>query len=333
MTLALSLGDVTGVGPEVTAKALDRVWDESDTCFLICGDPDAWRSNLARHAPRLVAVPTQRWEPGQPLASRLSLHAGSLPLPPRLPTADPLAGRAALHSVQLAAEACLKQGFAGMVTAPLSKETVVASGHSGFTGQTEFLAGIAGTRRFAMMLLGQDDRGRWLRVALVTTHLPLRKVADAIQPAAVRQAIDLAAESCRRLRLPRSRVGVCGLNPHAGEGGLLGQEEQRVIAPVIQSARAEGLDVHGPFAADTLFHRALHGHFDAVVAQYHDQGLGPLKLVAFDNGVNWTLGLPFVRTSPDHGTAFDIAGKGMADPSSMASAIRLALQVAGPITR
>ena len=214
-----------------------------------------------------------------------------------------------------------------MVTAPVNKESILRTGES-FVGQTEFLSQIAGTSRTVMMLLGTDDRQRWLRVALATTHLPLRMVADKLQRKNVELAIERAAEACVRLRLPRARVGVCGLNPHAGEGGQLGTEEQSVIGPAVEACRKRGIDVVGPLAADTLFHYALRSDYDVVVAMYHDQGLAPLKMIAFESGINWTLGLPFVRTSPDHGTAYDIAGKGVANPSSMIAALRLAQQLA-----
>jgi 4-hydroxythreonine-4-phosphate dehydrogenase len=180
-----------------------------------------------------------------------------------------------------------------------------------------------------MMLLGEDDRGRWLRVALVTTHLPLKAVAAAITKPKVELAVELAAQACRDLELPRSRVAVCGLNPHAGEGGKIGTEEQEIIIPALQAVRKKGLEVVGPLAADTLFYYAYRGEYEAVVAMYHDQGLGPLKMIGFERGVNWTLGLPFIRTSPDHGTAYDIAGQGKADPSSMRAALLLARKLAG----
>ena len=179
-----------------------------------------------------------------------------------------------------------------------------------------------------MMLLGEDDRGRRLRVALATTHVPLRLVADQLTQSKIETAIELAAQACRDLELPRARVAVCGLNPHAGEGGQLGTEEQTTFLPAVRATRARGLDVVGPLAADTLFHLAYRGDYDAVVAMYHDQGLAPLKMIGFETGVNWTLGLPFIRTSPDHGTAYDIAGKGVANPSSMIAAIRLAKRLA-----
>jgi 4-hydroxythreonine-4-phosphate dehydrogenase len=194
-------------------------------------------------------------------------------------------------------------------------------------GQTELLSEMAGTERTAMMLLGTDDRGRWLRVALATTHVPLREVATRLTARKIQTAIELSAQACRDLGLARARVGVCGLNPHAGEGGKIGTEELTTIGPAVQSTLSQGVDVIGPVSADALFYYALRGEYDVVVAMYHDQGLAPLKMVAFEHGVNWTLGLPFIRTSPDHGTAYDIAGKGVASPSSMIAALRLARQL------
>lgn len=179
-----------------------------------------------------------------------------------------------------------------------------------------------------MMLLGHDDHGRWLRVALATVHIALRDVPLKLSPEKILLAIERAAEACRDLGLARARVAVCGLNPHCGEGGEFGDEEPHLIEPAIAAARKKGLDATGPHSGDTVFHQALTGEFDAVVAMYHDQGLAPLKTVAFDTGVNWTLGLPLIRTSPDHGTAYGIAGKGIANESSMIAAIKLARQLA-----
>jgi 4-hydroxythreonine-4-phosphate dehydrogenase len=179
-----------------------------------------------------------------------------------------------------------------------------------------------------MMLLGQDERGRWLRVVLATTHVPLRLVSESLSQAKIELAIERAAQACADLGLHRARVAVCGLNPHAGEGGKMGTEEGTVITPAVQAAKSRGLDVAGPFAADALFYRVFKGDYEVVVAMYHDQGLVPLKMIGFETGVNWTLGLPFIRTSPDHGTAYDIAGQGIANPSSMRAAFRLAKQLA-----
>jgi 4-hydroxythreonine-4-phosphate dehydrogenase len=247
-------------------------------------------------------------------------------LPPELVEGSPTAAHAAVAWLKEGAERCLRQELDALVTAPVNKQAIIQAGLA-FIGQTEFLSELSRAQRTVMMLLGHDDRGRWLRVALATTHLPLKMVAEQITRPRVETAIELAARACRDLGLPRARVAVCGLNPHAGEGGELGDEEMRTIGPAVLAMQRQQWDVVGPISADALFHRAYHGEFDAVVAMYHDQGLAPLKMVAFETGVNWTLGLPFIRTSPDHGTAYDIAGRGVADPSSMIAAIQLAKQL------
>jgi 4-hydroxythreonine-4-phosphate dehydrogenase len=326
---AITLGDVTGIGPEIVARALSTVLGDDDTRYVVFGDREHWAKTLARYAPGLDIEDLRE---GEVPRARVSFTDAGISLPADLVPADPRAGQAALAWLAAASKSCVSGAWAGMITAPLCKEAVIRAGNTGFRGQTEFLATLTGTRDFAMMLLGHDDRDRWLRVALVTTHLPLSKVPEAITPEAVLRAVELADQACRRLGLTRRRIGVCGLNPHAGEGGWLGREEIEVIAPSIGQAQEKGVDASGPYAADTLFHRALSGDYDAVVAQYHDQGLGPLKLVAFDNGVNWTLGLPYLRMSPDHGTAHDIAGRGIARASSMITAIRLARRIASNAT-
>ena len=220
------------------------------------------------------------------------------------------------------AKRCLAGELAALATAPITKELLHRAGYP-FVGQTELLAHISHTKRFAMMLAGGP-----LRVALVTIHTPLRHVAKLITARKIVEVIELSDQICRRFGVHRPRIAVAGLNPHAGEGGLLGDEERRIIAPAVKRAARRGIVVSGPHSADTLFYRAAHGEFDAIVAMYHDQGLGPLKLIAFDNGVNLTLGLPFVRTSPDHGTAPDIAGKGVARPDGMIAAINVAARLA-----
>jgi 4-hydroxythreonine-4-phosphate dehydrogenase len=221
----------------------------------------------------------------------------------------------------------MRQGLDCLVAAPVNEAGIVGAGHP-FIGPTEYLSQFAGTDRTAMMLLGEYGRCRWLRVSLVTTHLPLRMVPDQLSQKKIERVIDLTVQACHDLQLPQSRIGVCGLNPHAGEEGELGWEDQQIIAPAVQAASLRHAELTGPVPADTLFYQAYEGDYDAVVAMYHDQGLGPLKMIGFRTGVNWTLGLPFIRTSPDHGTAYSLVGQNKADPSSMQSAIRLAKQLA-----
>jgi 4-hydroxythreonine-4-phosphate dehydrogenase len=327
MWIGITLGDVTGIGPEITLKALAAWRRESggdpETRFLILGDA-AWLAR-ANGPPGLPLAPFAG--PDTSPDAVCWLDPRPEPLPATLPAGAAPAALAALDWLREGARRCLAGELAALVTAPVSKAAIRRAGVP-FVGQTEFLAELAGTQGEIMMLLGDDAAGHWLRVALATTHLPLRQVADALTPGKIELAIRRAAAACDELGLPRARVGVCGLNPHAGEGGLLGREDVEVIAPAVAAARAAGLDAHGPLSADTLFHQAWRGEFDAVVAMYHDQGLAPLKLVAFDRGVNWTLGLPFVRTAPDHGPAYDLAGRDCARPDSMLAALRLAVRLA-----
>jgi 4-hydroxythreonine-4-phosphate dehydrogenase len=320
--IGISLGDPAGIGPEVTLKALAvELSGDAAASYLLIGDAPTCQRLNQQLALGLTLSPFTAGS-----TSRICLLDPGASLPETSAPESPAAARAAVDWLREAAQRCLRGELAAMVTAPVNKHAVVRAGIP-FIGQTELLSEMAGTARTAMMLLGQDSGGRWLRVALVTTHLALRRVPDAITPAKLGLALDLAAQSCRDLGLSRARLAVCGLNPHAGEGGEFGREEAEVILPAITAARQRGLEAVGPLPADTVFHQALRGNFEVVVAMYHDQGLGPLKTVAFDTGVNWTLGLPFIRTSPDHGTAYDIAGRGVANPSSMIAALCLARQL------
>ena len=316
LRIGLTIGDVTGIGPEIALKAVAAEPAPDDTCYRFIGD--STRLRLLNETLKL----------GLPLGSeRLALHDTGNALPAQLDSGAPEAARAAVHWLGLAADMCLARELDAVVTAPVNKEAIVRAGIP-FVGQTEFFSERAKADRTVMMLLGHDERGRWLRVALATVHLALREVPVKLTAGKIQLAIERAAEACRDLGLSRARVAVCGLNPHCGEGGEFGDDEPRIVEPAIAAMRQRGFDVAGPISGDTAFHHSLHGEFDAVVAMYHDQGLAPLKTVAFDTGVNWTLGLPFIRTSPDHGTAYNIAGQGIANPSSMISAIRLAKQLA-----
>jgi len=321
--IGITLGDVTGVGPEVTLKALAAELPRDNMRYLLIGDAGQVQRCNDQAGLKLVIEPF-----GAGLSSaRLTIaNPVTEPLPEELVGGSPMAARAAVEWLADAARRCLRHELDALVTAPVNKAAIVRAGHS-FIGQTEFLSQLAGVDRTAMMLLGHDEHERWLRVVLVTTHVPIQQVAAQITDTKVMLAIELAAKSCCDLGLLRARIAVCGLNPHAGENGQMGVEEQTTIGPVVLAAQKKNYDVIGPLSGDTVFYHALHGEYDAVVAMYHDQGLAPLKAVAFETGVNWTLGLPFIRTSPDHGTAYDIAGQGVANPSSMIAAIRLAKQL------
>ena len=321
--ICISVGDITGIGPEVSLKALAVEAGADDTRYVLIGD----ETHLRRLNRALgIGLSLEACHPAAP-APKFGILSPSSPLPPAPSAGSAAVANAAVDWVREGAVRCLNGEFSAIVTAPVNKEAIVRAGHS-FIGQTEMLSEIAGTDRTAMMLLGTDAVGRWLRVVLATTHVPIRNVSERLTTAKIELAIELAARSCRDLRLPRSRVAVCGLNPHAGEGGQMGVEELTTIAPAVAAMQRKGLDVHGPLSADALFYYVYRGDYDVVVAMYHDQGLVPLKMVAFEQGINWTLGLPFIRTSPDHGTAYDIAGQGKANPSSMIAALRLARQLA-----
>lgn len=324
MRIGITLGDVTGIGPEVTLKALAKEAAADDAHYLIIGDAE-WVKRTNQQLGLNLPLTDYRDKNTSGRFSIFNPLPGSLA--PNLTEGSPAAASAAVAWLQTAAERCLQGELNAMVTAPVSKENIIRAGHE-FVGQTEFLSQIAGTERTVMMLLGHDERGRWLRVALATTHVPIKMVSEQLTQAKIELAIEMAAKACHDLRLPRARVAVCGLNPHAGEGGKMGDEEQTTVTPAVLASQKKQLDAVGPLSADTLFYHAYRGDYDAVVAMYHDQGLCPLKLIGFETGVNWTLGLPFIRTSPDHGTAYNIAGKGLADPSSMISALRLAKQLA-----
>lgn len=325
MRIGITLGDVTGIGPEVTLKALAAEMKSGGGQYLIIGDADCVRRTNLKLG---LNLPLEDYHDKNSTARIAIFNPLPGPLAPNVAEGSPEVAHAAMAYLKDAAERCLRRELNAMVTAPVSKENIIRAGYA-FVGQTEFLSQIAGTDRTVMMLLGHDEHGRWLRVALATTHVPIKLVSEQLTQEKIELAIERAAKACRDLRLPRARVAVCGLNPHAGEGGELGTEEKTTVGPAVLASQRRQIDAVGPLSADTLFYHAFRGDYDAVVAMYHDQGLCPLKLIGFETGVNWTLGLPFVRTSPDHGTAYNIAGKGIADPSSMISAIRLAKQLAG----
>lgn len=315
--LAISMGDPAGIGPEVTLKALAQPKVRRAVTPILVGLPQVFHATAERLGLKLGdRLQTLSIEDG----THRTYESHGLP---RTRRAKAACGSAAYASI-LAAARLVQEGHAeALVTAPISKEHVALAGHD-IPGHTELLAQLAGDVPVRMMLAGPK-----LRVVLVTIHMALAEVPRRIDASLVLETLRITQHSLRRdFGIARPRIAVTGLNPHAGEGGLFGDEEIRVIAPALRQARRAGIQADGPAAADGVFAHAVSGQYDAVVCMYHDQGLGPFKLLHFADGVNVTLGLPFVRTSPDHGTAFDLAGRGVADPSSMAAAILMAADLA-----
>ena len=314
--LAVTMGDPAGIGPEITLKALAAMAPSARP--LVIGDP-AWLAELAARLGQTPPVRRVTSPSARSGADVIDVLAADAPLAGVTPGRVSARAGAAAYAYVRAGIALARVGaVAGLVTAPLHKEALAAAGIA-FPGHTEMLAHHAGVAEVAMMLATPE-----LRVVLVTIHEPLAAAIARLDPAMERRAIRFADMGARAFGVARPRVAVAGLNPHAGEGGRFGREEIDVIAPAVAAARAEGFDVIGPVAGDTVFMQARQGRFDVVVAQYHDQGLIPIKLGGLAHGVNVTLGLPFVRTSPDHGTAFDIADRLAADPASLAAAIATA---------
>ncbi|MDZ7865857.1 4-hydroxythreonine-4-phosphate dehydrogenase PdxA [Acidovorax sp.] len=338
--IAITQGDPAGIGPEIIAKAFRDAPDDLRGCFVVGDVATLRRAAQCIERPGMPSLPVALIEAPEQALQVPVRCVPVLPLP-GLPGPQPWghigaeAGRAAAECVVWAARGALRGDVAALVTAPLHKEALSAAGVD-YPGHTELLQAEAARHRgvplAAMpvrMMLASDE----LRTVLVSIHMSLRDAIDAVTPANLAQTLQITHAALLRTLGRAPRIGVAGLNPHAGEGGLFGREEVDTIAPAIATARAQGMDVHGPFAPDTVFMRARHvpghpGEFDVVVAMYHDQGLIPVKYLGVDKGVNVTLGLPLVRTSPDHGTAFDIAGQGIADASSLVEAVRMARQLA-----
>jgi 4-hydroxythreonine-4-phosphate dehydrogenase len=329
--IAITLGDPAGIGPEIIAKAFTTEPALTANCFVV-GDLACVRRGAAAVAgaqpPLAVARIDSSAEAAEvPPRCIPVLQVGSAPAPlPAWGQVSEAAGRLAAEAVLWAARAALRGEVAAIVTAPLHKEALAAAGFD-YPGHTELLqaeaaahAGVPLERMPVRMMLANDE----LRTVLVSIHVALRQALDAVTPQNLRETLRITDAALAAMLGKKPRIAVAGLNPHAGEGGRFGREEIEVIAPAVAEARAAGLDVHGPFAPDTVFMRARRGEFDAVLAMYHDQGLIPVKYLGVEQGVNVTLGLPLVRTSPDHGTAFDIAGTGKADAASLVAAIRMA---------
>jgi 4-hydroxythreonine-4-phosphate dehydrogenase len=320
--IAITMGDPAGIGPEIIAKlAVNSV--KLPHPVIVIGDANIMQRACASIG-ATVAIDVISAIGNRRHRNALAVLQVGEALPANLAngTVSARAGAAAYRYIEHAADLALAGEVAAIVTAPINKGAIAAAGIS-YPGHTEILAARSGVTEFGMMLANDE-----LRVMLVSIHLSLADAIAAVTPASELRAIRLAHKACRDFGIPSPRIAIAGLNPHAGENAMFGSEERSVIAPAIARARMEGIDASGPWAADTVFMRARQGAFDAVVAQYHDQGLIPVKYLGVDQGVNITVGLPFIRTSVDHGTAFDIAGTGRADPLSLAYALKTAVAMA-----
>ena len=333
--VGITMGDPAGIGPEVTAKALADPLVRKGARPIVLGDARVMTAATRLAALDVAVRPVARvadatWAPDA--IEMLDLRNAD-PAAFEVGRVSALCGRAAYEYIERGVRLALAREIDAIVTGPINKEALAAAGlkHS---GHTEILAELTGTKAYAMLLMGRE-----LRVIHVTTHVALRRVPELVTRERVLRTIRLGHEAMRRLGLAAPRIAVCGLNPHAGEGGLFGDEEQVAIGPAIADARAEGIAATGPWPADTVMSRARGGEFDCVVAMYHDQGHTPVKTLGFRyddarktwtgmSGVNVTVGLPVLRVSVDHGTAFDRAGKGTANPESMVEAILVAAEMA-----
>ncbi|HWI41178.1 MAG TPA: 4-hydroxythreonine-4-phosphate dehydrogenase PdxA [Verrucomicrobiae bacterium] len=317
------MGDPCGIGPEIIARALQRPEVKRACRCLVVGDASAMRRAMRLTGCGMELVPVAA---GAPLQGE-----GKIFLRPVAELAEEemvygapgdAAASAAFAAVCEAASLCISGAADAMATAPISKASLNRAGYS-YPGHTELLAELTGSGEVVMMLAGSS-----LRVALVTIHEPYTRVPLLLDEERILSTIRITHQGISRYFVPKPRLAVAALNPHGGEAGLFGDEESTVIAPAVAAARREGIEVAGPLPADSLFHFASRGEYDAVVCMYHDQGLIPLKLLHFDDGVNISLGLPIIRTSVDHGTAYDLAGTGAASDASMAAAILTAASMA-----
>ena len=325
--LAITMGDPAGIGPEIIARAF---LTGTARHAVVLGDVGVMRRAAQCIGGMLPVAVLDRLDDvdAVPPACIPVLPVVEMQQLPPFGVIDASAGAAAHACIRTASQMALDGEVAAVVTAPIHKEALAAAG-VGYPGHTEMLQAYAGAADVRMMLANDE-----LKTVLVTIHMALRRAVDDVTFDNVLQTLRIAHRSAALWGQPQPRIAVAGLNPHAGEGGLFGDEELRIIGPAIDAARAEGIDARGPYAPDTVFMRARNtlehpGEFDLVIAMYHDQGLIPVKYLGVERGVNVTLGLPFVRTSPDHGTAFDLAGTGRADPDSLMAAIEMARRLAG----
>ncbi|MBC8413067.1 MAG: 4-hydroxythreonine-4-phosphate dehydrogenase PdxA [Nitrospira sp.] len=317
--IAITMGDPGGIGPEVIIKAVESGRLTAGCEPVVLGDIDVMREAAKMCNSKLSIVSVLDISIPAPKGVLKVLDMGPISFTKGAPSRN--AGRIIVESVRKAVALAQKGDVAGIVTAPASKESIKKAGFP-WPGHTEMLADFTRTERFAMMFVSEK-----LKVILCTIHIALTDVPHMITKKRVLSTLMHAEKGALMLGIDAPKIGVAGLNPHAGEAGIMGKEELSAIIPAVEAARQQGMDVHGPYPPDVIFHKANNGEFDMVVCMYHDQGLIPFKMIAFDTGVNMTVGLPVIRTSPDHGTAFDIAWSNKANPSSMIEAVNLALRL------
>ncbi|MBI5674598.1 MAG: 4-hydroxythreonine-4-phosphate dehydrogenase PdxA [Nitrospirae bacterium] len=321
--IAITMGEPGGIGPEVIVRALSFAEIRNHCALVVIGNAE-----VMQDAVRLTGLPFKvksisSLSESKPASGIIEVLEVKSPSSFKKNAPSKNAGKAVVSYIKKTVELALRKEVSAIVTAPISKESLKMAGFK-WPGHTELLAELTGTKDFAMMFVSEK-----LKVILATIHTPLKNVPKLIKESLVLKTITLAERGMRMLGMDAPRIAVAGLNPHAGEAGILGDEEIKGIIPAIKRAREMGFNVSGPFPPDVVFHKAYNGDFDIVVCMYHDQGLIPFKMLAFDTGVNMTVGLPIIRTSPDHGTAFDIAWQNKANPSSMIEAIKLAATIAG----
>ena len=321
--IAVTMGDPAGIGPEIVARTFAEEGFQGENKAFVVGDAAMMRRatgllGLSLDVNEVSGPEEAGFEPG----SAAVLQVDELPEDLLFGELDARAGAAAFEYVRRATELALEGSVGAVATAPLNKEAMHHGGYE-YPGHTEILAKLTGTEDYAMMLVTEE-----LRVIHVSTHVSLREAIERVSKERVLTVVQLAKDALAKIGVDEPRIAVAGLNPHAGENGLFGDEDAERIAPAVAEAVVQGIDTSGPHPPDTVFARARKGEFDMVVVQYHDQGHIPIKLMGFEGGVNVTVGLPFFRTSVDHGTAFDIAGTGKADHSSMRAAIDLARELA-----
>jgi 4-hydroxythreonine-4-phosphate dehydrogenase len=321
--IVITMGDPAGIGPEIIAKAID-----SGELFPVCkpvviGDASVMKKLIDEMGLSLTVRPLASLAEADPAQDRLDmLDLGQVDISRhKWGAPDASSGRAVVEYIKKAVELTMKGEAAAIVTAPISKEMMNAAGHH-YAGHTELLADLTDSKEYGMMFVGGG-----LRVILVTIHMALKDVPRRITTGAVLKTLRLAHKAMRSFGIENPHIGVAALNPHAGEGKLFGTEEWDTILPAVIKAREEGIRASDPVPADTLFYKTRNNYYDIAVAMYHDQGLAPLKMLAFGNAVNVTVGLPIIRTSVDHGTAYDIAGRGCADPTSLLEAVKLAVKM------